>query len=35
LRVGVKTYAAFRSVVRTAKANRASILDTVRFVAST
>ena len=31
---GAETYAAFRSVVSTAKANRASILDTVRFVLS-
>ena len=31
---GVQTYAAFRSVVSTAKANRASVLDTVRFVLS-
>ena len=31
---GAETYAAFRSVVSTAKANRASILDTVRFVIS-
>ena len=31
---GVETYAAFRSVVSTAKANRASVLDTVRFVLS-
>ena len=29
---GAETYAAFRSVVSTAKANRASVLDTVRFV---
>jgi len=29
------TYAAFRSVVSTAKANRASVLDTVRFVLTT
>jgi len=29
-----ETYAAFRSVVSTAKANRASVLDTVRFVIS-
>ena len=28
------TYAAFRSVVSTAKANRASVLDTIRFVLS-
>ena len=32
---GAETYAAFRSVVSTAKANRASVLDTVRFVLST
>ena len=31
---GAETYAAFRSVVSTAKANRASVLDTVRFVVS-
>src|SRR5580658_3788667 len=31
---GAQTYAAFRSVVGTAKANRASVLDTVRFVIS-
>jgi transposase len=31
---GADTYAAFRSVVGTAKANRASVLDTVRFVIS-
>lgn len=31
---GAETYAAFRSVVSTAKANGASILDTVRFVLS-
>jgi hypothetical protein len=31
---GAETYAAFRSVVSTAKANRASVLDTVRFVLS-
>ena len=29
---GAETYAAFRSVVSTAKANGASVLDTVRFV---
>ena len=29
---GAETYAAFRSVVSTAKANRASVLDTIRFV---
>jgi transposase len=29
---GAETYAAFRSVVSTAKANRASVLETVRFV---
>jgi transposase len=32
---GAETYAAFRSIVSTAKANRASVLDTVRFVLST
>jgi transposase len=32
---GAETYAAFRSVVSTAKANHASVLDTVRFVLST
>jgi transposase len=32
---GAETYAAFRSVVSTAKANRTSVLDTVRFVLST
>ena len=31
---GAETYAAFRSVVSTAKANRASVLDTVQFVLS-
>jgi transposase len=31
---GAQTYAAFRTVVSTAKANRASVLDTVRFVIS-
>lgn len=31
---GAQTYAAFRSVVSTAKANRASVFDTVRFVIS-
>jgi transposase len=31
---GAETYAAFRSVVSTAKANRSSVLDTVRFVIS-
>jgi len=31
---GAETYAAFRSVVSTAKANRASVLKTVRFVLS-
>jgi transposase len=31
---GAETYVAFRSVVSTAKANRASVLDTVRFVIS-
>jgi transposase len=31
---GAETYAAFRSVLSTAKANRASILDTIRFVLS-
>jgi transposase len=29
---GAETYAAFRSVVSTAKANSASVLDTIRFV---
>ena len=29
---GAETYAAFRSVISTAKANRASVLDTIRFV---
>jgi len=29
---GAETYAAFRSVVSTAKANRASVLDVLRFV---
>ena len=29
---GAETYAAFRPVVSTAKANRASVLDTIRFV---
>jgi len=32
---GAETYAAFRSVVSTAKANCASVLDTVRFVLTT
>jgi transposase len=32
---GAETYAAFRSVISTVKANRASVLDTVRFVLST
>lgn len=32
---GAETYAAFRSVVSTAKANRASVFDTIRFVLST
>jgi transposase len=32
---GAETYAAFRSVVSTAKVNGASVLDTVRFVLST
>jgi transposase len=32
---GAETYAAFRSVVSTAKANSASVLDTIRFVLST
>ncbi len=32
LRVGAETYAAFRSVVSTAKLNSASVLDTIRFV---
>jgi transposase len=31
---GAETYAAFRSVVSTVRANRASVLDTVRFVIS-
>ena len=31
---GAETYAAFRSVVSTAKANRASVLETIRFVLS-
>ncbi len=31
---GAETYAAFRSVVSTATANRASVLDTIRFVLS-
>jgi transposase len=31
---GAETYAAFRSIVGTAKANRASVLDTVQFVIS-
>jgi transposase len=31
---GAETYAAFRSVVSTAKANRASVLDTIQFVLS-
>jgi len=31
---GSETYAAFRSVVSTAKANSASVLDTIRFVLS-
>jgi hypothetical protein len=31
---GAETYAAFRSVVSTAKANSASVLDTVRCVLS-
>ena len=31
---GAETYAAFRSVVSTAKANRASVLETIRFVMS-
>jgi hypothetical protein len=31
---GAETYAAFRSVVGTAKANSASVLDTIRFVLS-
>jgi transposase len=31
---GAETYAAFRSIVSTAKANRASVLDTIRFVLS-
>ena len=32
---GAETYAAFRSVVSTAKANRASVLDVLRFVVAT
>src|ERR1700687_4883148 len=32
---GAETYAAFRSVVNTAKVNGASVLDTLRFVLST
>jgi transposase len=32
---GAETYAAFRSVVGTAKLNRASVFDTIRFVLST
>ena len=32
---GAETYAAFRSVVSTARANRASVFDTIRFVLST
>ena len=31
---GAETYAAFRSVISTAKANRASVLETARFVLS-
>jgi transposase len=31
---GAETYAAFRSVVSTAKANGASVLDTIRFALS-
>jgi hypothetical protein len=31
---GAETYAAFRSVASTTKANNASILDTIRFVLS-
>ena len=31
---GAETYAAFRSVVSTAKANRTSVLDTIRFALS-
>jgi transposase len=31
---GAEAYAAFRSVVSTAKANSASVLDTIRFVLS-
>ena len=31
---GAETYAAFRSVVSTTKANTASVLDTIRFVLS-
>ena len=32
--LGAETYAAFRSVASTAKANGASVLDTIRFVLS-
>ena len=32
---GAETYAAFRSLVGTAKANRASVLDVLRFVLAT
>jgi hypothetical protein len=32
---GAETYAAFRSLVSTAKANRASVLDVLRFVLAT
>ena len=31
---GAETYAAFRSIVSTAKANRAFVYDTIRFVLS-
>ncbi len=31
---GAKTYAAFRTIVSTAKANQASVLDVLRFVLS-
>jgi transposase len=32
---GAETYAAFRSLVSTAKANRASVLEVLRFVLAT
>ena len=32
---GAETYAAFRSVVSTAKANRASVLNALRFILAT